>query len=95
MEPLKPMKPITPMNNGPVWWPADLGKPGTSGAQNGTRYAFFPGRQRLAVEQDGVVTVYDSGDNQISGVGQQVGGGSAVSFSSQNGEVNVASLRKL
>ena len=95
IKPMKPMAPMKPMDNGPVWWPADLGKPGTSGTQNGTRYAFFPGRQRLAVEQDGVVTVYDSGDNQISGVGQQQDGGSAVSFSSQNGDVNVAILRKL
>jgi hypothetical protein len=94
LEAMKPMEPMKPMDFGPAWWPADLGQPATSGAQNGTRYAFFPDKQRLAIEQDGAVTVYDSGDNQIGGVGQQQDSGRTLSFSSQNGDVDVASLRK-
>ena len=44
MEPMKPMKPMAPMEK---WWPADLGDPSTSGAQNDMRYAFFPDERRL------------------------------------------------
>jgi len=38
------------------WWPAGLGSPASSGAQNDLRYAFFPGPRRLAIQQ-GFVTL--------------------------------------
>lgn len=72
------------------WWPADLGAPFSSGAQNSTRYAVFP--SRLAVEVNGQVTVYDTLDHQIGGVSQQQGGDNSLSFSSQYGTISVNSL---
>ena len=35
------------------WWPAGLGRPSATGAQNGMRYACFPETHRVAVEQAG------------------------------------------
>ena len=95
MEPMKPMQPMKPMDFGPDWWPKDLGKPSTSGGQNDVRYAFFPDSHRLAIQRDGQVTVYDSGDHEISGVSQAQGGTSSLAFSSQKGEVKVADLKKV
>lgn len=72
------------------WWPMDLGSPFSSGAQNNIRYAVFP--QRLAVELNGEVTVYDTLDHNIGGVSQQQGGNTSLNFSSQYGTVEVSSL---
>lgn len=74
------------------WWPADLGMPASTGAQNSVRYAYFPGIRRLAIDLNGQVTVYDTLDNQIGGFGQQQSGSGSFTFSSQYGIVNVASL---
>lgn len=75
------------------WWPSDLGSPSTSGAQNQTRYAWFPSTARLAIEQDGKVTLYDTQDHQITGVSQQQdGSGYKLSFTSQHGSIKVESL---
>ncbi|CAA6826983.1 MAG: Unknown protein [uncultured Sulfurovum sp.] len=72
------------------WWPTNLGMPFSSGGQNNIRYAVFP--QRLAVELNGETTVYDTLDNNISGVSQQQGGDSSLTFSSQYGTISVATL---
>ncbi len=53
------------------WWPMHLGVPFSSGAQNNTRYAVFQGC--LAVELEGVVTLYDTLNHHIGGVSQQQG----------------------
>ena len=74
------------------WWPGDLGTPSSSGSQNNSRYAFFPGSRRLAVEQNGQVTVYDTLDHQIGGVSQQQGGSNSLTFSSQYGTLTTLSL---
>jgi hypothetical protein len=74
------------------WWPAELGFPKESGAQNQVRYAYFSQAHRLAVEMNGHVTVYDSLDHQIGGVSQQQGSGGSLTFTSQYGTVNVANL---
>lgn len=80
-------------NQSSQWWPSDLGSPSTSGAQNQTRYAWFPATARLAIEQDGKITVYDTQDHQIAGVSQQQdGSGYKLSFTSQHGTVKVDSL---
>ena len=42
------------------WWPAELGAPAATGAQNQMRYAYFPNTRRLAVEINGQITVYDT-----------------------------------
>jgi len=72
------------------WWPIDLGRPSSSGAQNNIRYAVFP--NRLAVELNGQVTVYDTLNNNIGGVSQQQGGDTSLTFSSQYGTIAVNSL---
>lgn len=74
------------------WWPGDLGMAASTGAQNNIRYAYFPATQRLAVDVNGHVTVYDTLDHQIGGVSQQQGGGSSLTFSSQYGTVQIDSL---
>jgi hypothetical protein len=95
MQPMKPMAPMKPMDTGPAWWPKGLGEPWTSGAQNNMRYAFFPKPHRLAIQQDGELTLYDSGDHQISGVSQQQGSGSLLAFRSQKGDVKIDELTKV
>ena len=72
------------------WWPGELGNPFSSGAQNSTRYAIFP--NRLAVDYNGQVTVYDTLDNNISGISQQQGGNNSLTFSSQYGTILVSTL---
>jgi hypothetical protein len=36
-----------------AWWPTDLGYPAATGAQNNSRYAYFPNIRRLAVDSGG------------------------------------------
>lgn len=74
------------------WWPADLGRPDSTGAQNDVRYAYFATPRRLAIEAGGIVTIYDTLDHRIGGFGQQQSHGTSLTFSSQHGLVDVASL---
>ena len=74
------------------WWPADLRWPDSTGAQNGVRYACFSQARRLAIEVNGQVTVYDTLDHRIGGFSQQQSQGGTLSFHSQHGLVDVASL---
>ncbi|MDM0078506.1 hypothetical protein QTH90_29145 [Variovorax sp. J2P1-59] len=98
MEPMKPMQPMAPMP--PMeekdWWPPGLGSPASVGAQDEWRYAFFPGERRLAVEHNGKVTQYDTGDHAIVGVSQrQEGSAAAPVFTSQHGVVTLAVLKPI
>ncbi|MFH5229534.1 SHOCT domain-containing protein [Antrihabitans spumae] len=78
------------------WWPAELGVPSSSGSQNSTRYAYFPGTRRLAIHAGAGVEVYDTGDHTISGVSQQQSSGSGrLEFRSQHGTFDVASLSRV
>jgi hypothetical protein len=88
------MKPMAPLKYDPPWWPEELGQPASSGGQNGMRYAFFPHKRRLLVEEDGKKTVYDSADHQISGVSQQSGHTSSLVFTSHSGPVALETLRR-
>jgi hypothetical protein len=92
---MEPMKPMEPMDFGPAWWPEHLGQPNSSGGQNGVRYAYFGGKHRLAIERNGEIELYDSGDHQISGVSQQQSTSQSLAFSSQKGDVNLNELQKL
>lgn len=74
------------------WWPGDLRAPNSTGAQNGVRYAYFAQPHRLAIDVGGTVTVYDTLDHQIGGFSQQQSVGGTLSFSSQYGLIDVASL---
>lgn len=86
------MFPVLPAGspNSNQWWPSNLGRPFSSGAQNNIRYAVFP--NRLAIQLNGQVTVYNTLDNNISGVSQQQGGNTALTFSSQYGTIAVNTL---
>jgi Short C-terminal domain len=77
---------------GPDWWGAELRFPNSTGAQNGVRYAYFAQARRLAIEVNGRVTVYDTLDHQIGGFSQQQSYGGTLSFNSQYGLIDVASL---
>ena len=75
------------------WWPAELGAPAAAGGQNGIRYACFPERRRLAVEREGRVTLFDTGDHRLTGFAQQQGGdGAPLSFTGPDGTVALDSL---
>lgn len=97
MEPMKPMPPMQPME--PMkpmqverWWPEELGQPASSGGQDGMRYAVFPEKQRLLVEQDGNRTTYDTGTHRIDGVQQ---GSDGPVFTGQEGAVTLEALKKI
>ncbi len=79
----------------PHWWPADLGTPSATGAQNDMRYACFPDTRRLAVMRDGRVRIYDTGNHRIGGFSQQQSGSQSLSFSSQTGPVRLEDLKEL
>lgn len=74
------------------WWPEELGLPSSAGAQNGTRYAFFPERRRLAVETDGRLALYDTGERIVTGASQQQGGTSLLRFSGPQGSFSLNDL---
>jgi Short C-terminal domain len=76
------------------WWPTEFGSPSSSGGQNNMRYAYFPFPvNRLAVELNGKITVYDTLNYQILGVSQQQSGsGYTLLFSSQFGNVDIHQL---
>lgn len=74
------------------WWPGDLGWASSTGAQNDVRYAYFAQARRLAIEFGGNVTVYDTLDHQIGSFSQQQSHGGSLTFSSQYGLVDVATL---
>lgn len=74
------------------WWPADLGRPNSTGAQNNVRYAFFAQPRRLAIDVNGKMTVYDTLAHQINGFSQQQSSGASLTFASPHGLLAVASL---
>ncbi len=80
-------------SSGYSWWPAELGLPTTSGAQNDMAYAYFPAARRLAVRQGGQVRLYDTGDHSIYGVSQQQGPSQSLGFSSDRGTLRLEDLR--
>ncbi len=74
------------------WWPAELGSPASTGAQNNLHYACFPDQRRLAIRHDGRVSVYDTGEHRIMGFSQQQSSDQSLTFTSQFGLVRVADL---
>jgi hypothetical protein len=74
------------------WWPADLGSATSTGSQDEVRYAYFAPAHRLAIEMNGRVTLYNTLDHEIGGFSQQQSFGGSLSFHSQHGLVDVASL---
>ncbi|KQT49243.1 hypothetical protein ASG52_09765 [Methylobacterium sp. Leaf456] len=74
------------------WWPEGLGVPSSVGAQDGTRYAFFPTSRRLAVETGGRIRLYDLGDRELTGVSQQQSGTGSFRFSGPAGSFALSDL---
>jgi hypothetical protein len=77
------------------WWPAGLGRPGAVGAQNDLRYAVFPDTRRLVIDDQGAITVYDTGSHRIFGIAQTQSSDKTLSFTSQDGLVRIADLPKV
>lgn len=75
-----------------AWWPTALGIGATAGSQNNIRYAYFPFANRLAVDVEGRVTVYNTLDYKIYGFSQQHENNWALTFTSQFGLVWVDNL---
>jgi hypothetical protein len=77
------------------WWPSELGSPSSTGSQNSLRYAYFPGSNRLAIDDRGRVEVYDTSGYDIGGFGQQQSGDASLTFTSQRGVVRVDRLPRV
>jgi hypothetical protein len=75
------------------WWPAHLGTPSAVGAQNDLRYAVFP--RRLAIKDGDHVEIYDTGNHRIFGVAQAQTADQTLTFTSQDGLVQVKDLPKV
>jgi len=80
------------VKNGQRWWPAHLGRADSIGAPNAVHYAYFAGTRRLAIDVGGRITIYDTQDHRISGFSQQQSAHGSLTFSSQHGVVDVATL---
>jgi len=89
---LRTVSPFAQSQHGGGRWPAELGTPSSTGSQNDMAYAVFPATRRLAVDQAGHITIYDTGDHQIGGVSQQQGGDQSLTFTSQYGLVRLHDL---
>jgi len=77
------------------WWPSELGNPSSTGSQNGLRYAYFSGSNRLAIDDHGRIEVYATTGHDIRGFGQQQSGDASLTFTSQRGVVRVESLPRV
>jgi hypothetical protein len=83
------------MSGSTDWWPSGLGRPGAVGAQNDLRYAVFPETRRLVLDDHGAISIYDTGSHRIFGVAQAQRDDQTLSFTSQDGLMRVADLRKV
>jgi hypothetical protein len=77
------------------WWPAGLGRPAAVGAQNDLRYAVFPETRRLVIDDQGTVSVYDTGSHRIFGVAQAQSADRTLTFTSQDGLVKIAVIPRV
>lgn len=85
----------SPLKSATQWWPAELGAPTASGAQNSLQYAYFAAKKRLALRMDDRVSLYDTKDHQINGFSQQQDRQQTVVFQSQKGKISLGELTKL
>ena len=83
------------MSGSTDWWPSGLGRPGAVGAQNDMRYAVFPESRRLVLDDHGAISIYDTGTHRIFGVAQAQSSDQTLSFTSQDGLIRVADLRRV
>ncbi len=60
------------------------------------RYAFFPEKRRLLIQQGARIDAYDTADHQITGAAQQQGGGhasSSLTFATNHGPISTKELK--
>lgn len=76
------------------WWPDEFGTPSSVGSQNAMRYAVFPEKHRLIIDDHGELTAYETGDHRISGVSQAQSTDTTLTFVSQHGVVRVSDLKR-
>jgi hypothetical protein len=62
--------------------PAGLGRPAAVGAQNDLRYAVFTETRQLVIDDQGTVSVYDTGSHRIFGVAQAQSADRTLTFTS-------------
>lgn len=87
---------VSAMATANIWWPKELGLPATTGAQSDMRYAWFPEHRTLLIDRGGQPEAYDMADHLIRGVSQQQGGSpGTMSFSSQHGPIDLATLKRI
>ncbi len=67
----------------------------SSGAQNGVRYAYFPAKRRLLIQNGARIDAYDTGDHHLTGVAQQQGHSRSVTFSTSEGPVPIERFRSV
>jgi membrane protein len=77
------------------WWPSEFGMPASVGSQNEMRYAFFPDKRRLALEENGNLAVYATGEHRLTGFSQQQGALGSVAFSSAAGPVPLSKFQRV
>jgi hypothetical protein len=94
MHPYTSMRPVTPLPKLNQWWSDGLGSPSASGAQDGTRYAFFPDRKLLLIERFGKLQKFHTGAHRIGGV-SQISRGQAMVFTTRRGPLKLDDLRKI
>jgi hypothetical protein len=78
---------------GESWWPATLGSPAASGDQNGVRYAYFPDKHRLLLQEGARIDAYDTQDYRLTGVAQQQGHTRSITFNSDHGPVPLSQFK--
>jgi hypothetical protein len=77
------------------WWPSELGVPASAGSQNAMRYAIFPQRKRLVIDDNGSIATYDTGEHVLTGVSQQQSDRQHLTFSSAAGPVPLTKLKRI
>jgi hypothetical protein len=80
---------------GESWWPASFGHPAASGDQHGIRYAYFPDRDCLLVQEGAGLFSYDTTGNRITGFAQQESTTSHICFTTEMGTLDLADLKRV
>ncbi len=64
------------------WFPAEFGSPSAVGSQNSLRYAIFPAKRRLVIDDGGRIETFDTGDHRIYGIAQAQSSDQTLTFTS-------------
>jgi hypothetical protein len=72
-----------------------IGQAGSRRRAERSPVSVFPDTRRLIIDDQGAITVYDTGSHRIFGVAQARSSDQTLSFTSQDGLVRIADLRKV